>query len=82
MPSEAKALGNARDTLTEGGYSGWLGYSIKARALWHTFSDVVKASCPNSAFAKRPILVTEWAVLMTTARMLRSRVVRKRHARI
>ena len=33
MPSEAKALGNARDMQTEGGYSGWLRYSIKARAL-------------------------------------------------
>ena len=44
-------------------------------------SDVVKASCPKGALAKRPSLVTDWAVLMTTARMLRSRVIRKRHAR-
>ena len=47
----------------------------------HVF-DVVKASCPKGAFAKRPLLVTEGAVLMTTARILRSRVFLKRHARI
>ncbi len=33
MPREAKAWGNAQDMLTRGGYSGGLGYSIKARAL-------------------------------------------------
>ena len=36
MSSEAKALGNAGDMQTEGGYSGRLRYLIKARALWHT----------------------------------------------
>ena len=32
MPSEAKALGNDRDMLTEGGYLGWLGYDNEAEA--------------------------------------------------
>jgi len=58
MPSQAKVLGNARDMQTEGGYSGRLGYLIKARALWHTSLDVVKASRPKSAFAKWLFLVT------------------------
>ena len=44
--------------------------------------DVVKASCPKGALAKRPLLVTVGAVLMTTAWMLRSRVFGNRHARI
>jgi len=78
MPSQAKVLGNARDMQTEGGYSGWLGYLIKARALWHTSLDVVKASCPKGAFAKWPFLVTDEAMLMTTARIFRSRIFRKR----
>ena len=43
--------------------------------------DVVKLglmSTSESAFAKRPILVTVQVVLMTTARMLRSRVLETR----
>ncbi len=44
--------------------------------------DCNKASGPKGAFAKRPSLVTDWAVLMTTVRILRSRVFQKRHARI
>ncbi len=39
-------------------------------------------STSKSAFAKRPLLVTDWAVLMTTARILRSRVLGNSHARI
>ncbi len=54
----------------------------KGQSFRHTSSDVVKASCPNSAFAKLPLLVTAWAVLMTTARILRSRVLGNSHARI
>ena len=47
--------------------------------------DVVKlglTSTSNRSFAKRPNLVTDYAVLMTTARRLRSRVIGNSHARI
>ncbi len=45
--------------------------------------DVVKfglRSTSNRSFAKRPTLVTEGAVLMTTARILRSGVKGNSHA--
>ncbi len=51
--------------------------------MTHVF-DVVKlglTSTSNRSFAKRPILVTDWAVLMTTARILRSRVLGNSQAR-
>ena len=54
----------------------------KGQSFRHTSLDVVKASCPKSALVKRSLLVTDGAVLMTTARMLRSRVLENSHARI
>jgi len=48
--------------------------------------DVVKlgltSTSKKSAFTKRPFLVTDWAVLMTTARLLRSGVKGNFHAPI
>jgi hypothetical protein len=32
MPSEAKALGNTTDMLTEGGYQGWLRHDTEVEA--------------------------------------------------
>ena len=52
--------------------------------MTHVF-DVVKLglmSTSKRAFAKRPNLVTDYAVLMTTARTLRSRVLGNSQARI
>jgi hypothetical protein len=45
------------------------GQSFMARVF-----DVVKASCPKSSVVKRPSPARVWAVPMTTARILKSRM--------
>ena len=50
------------------------------RFMAHALS-VVKDLCLNRTFTKRSIVVTLLAVLMTTARLLRSRMKRKFHVR-
>ena len=59
MPSQAKALGNARDTLTRRGRVFGMAWVLeKGQGFMAHVSDVVKASCPKSALAKRLFPVT------------------------
>jgi hypothetical protein len=78
MPQEAKALGNARDRLTWGGYTGRHRHR-KVKGLMAGVFDALKTAeytLPSNRFRCQATTMVRFVVRvpMTTARMLRSRV--------